>query len=43
VQSPVLSRTLIINRTIVDVAPDLEVSEDAPNAEEPKQLDERQK
>jgi hypothetical protein len=44
VQSRVLARTLIINRTIVDVvAPDLEVSEDAPDIEESKQLDERQK
>lgn len=44
VQSRVLARTLIINRTIVDVAvPDLDVSEDAPETEGPRQLDERQK
>jgi hypothetical protein len=44
VQSRVLARTLIVNRTIVDVAaPDLDVSEDAPHNEDTKQLDERQK
>jgi hypothetical protein len=43
VQSRVLARTLIINRTIVDVAaPSLDVSEEAPQIEESK-LDERQK
>jgi hypothetical protein len=44
VQSRVLARTLIVNRTIVDVAaPDVDVSEDAPHTEDTKQLDERQK
>jgi hypothetical protein len=44
VQSRVLARTLIINRTIVDVAAaGLIVSEDAPQTEDHGQLDDRQK